>query len=96
MSKGGKVNWIKKELKIGNELGLHARAAAKLVKLANRFPCEIFIRKGESMANSKSIMGLLTLAAGKGSVINIEARGEEAELALTAIEDLINSKFGEV
>lgn len=83
------------KLLISNELGLHARAAAKLVKLANSFSCEININKNGNIANAKSIMGLLTLAAGKGSEIEIETSGDDADTAIEAITQLITQKFGE-
>lgn len=86
---------LAKILTIQNSLGLHARASAKLVKIANRFSSEIHIFKEDQRANLKSIMGLLTLAAGKGSHIKVEVEGEDAQEALDAIEEIINSKFGE-
>ncbi len=83
------------KLLISNELGLHARAASKLVKLANSYSCEINIYKNGNIANAKSIMGLLTLAAGKGSEIEVETKGDDADTALEAITKLIADKFGE-
>ena len=74
---------------------MHARAAAKLVKTANQFVCDLNIYKGDQSANAKSIMGLLTLAAGRGRDILLEATGEDAEAAIDAVCDLINQKFGE-
>jgi phosphocarrier protein len=81
------------ELTIPNEEGLHARPAAKFVKLANRFPCEIWVEKDDEEINGKSIMGLMMLAAAKGSVITVSAEGDEAEEALAKISELVNSGF---
>lgn len=80
---------------ISNKLGLHARASAKLTKLAGGFPCEIWIAKGERRVNAKSIMGVMMLAAGLGSEVMVETVGEREEEALAAILALINDKFGE-
>ena len=80
---------------IVNALGLHARAAAQLVKLANRFQCEVFIVKDEQEVNGKSIMGVLMLAATQGSVITVRADGADAEAALKAVGELIQAGFGE-
>lgn len=80
---------------IVNELGLHARAATKLVQLAARFPCEIEIRRDSQCANAKSVMGVLLLCGTKGVVIDIVARGERARDAVEAIGQLIASRFGE-
>ena len=80
---------------ISNKLGLHARASAKLTKLAGGFPCEVWIAKGERRVNAKSIMGVMMLAAGLGSEVMVETLGEREEEALTALLALINDKFGE-
>jgi phosphocarrier protein HPr len=80
---------------IQNSLGLHARAAASFVKVSNRFQCEILVRKDETSVNGKSIMGVLMLAAAKGSKIDVTATGEDAEAALDALGRLIDDKFGE-
>ena len=80
---------------ISNKLGLHARASAKLTKLAGSFPCDIWMRKGERRINAKSIMGVMMLAAGLGSEVMVETQGEHEEDALTALLALINDKFGE-
>ncbi|WP_353237870.1 HPr family phosphocarrier protein [Limnohabitans sp.] len=80
---------------ISNKLGLHARASAKLTKLAGSFPCEVWLSKGERRINAKSIMGVMMLAAGLGSEVVIETVGEQADDALTALMVLINDKFGE-
>ncbi|MEY4651670.1 MAG: hypothetical protein RI884_251 [Pseudomonadota bacterium] len=80
---------------ISNKLGLHARASAKLTKLAGSFPCEIWIAKGERRVNAKSIMGVMMLAAGLGSEVVLEAEGERAQEAIDALLALIHDKFGE-
>lgn len=81
------------ELTISNEEGLHARPAAKFVKLANRFSCEIWVEKDDEEINGKSIMGLMMLAAGQGQLITVSAEGEDAEAALEQISALVNSGF---
>ena len=78
-----------------NQLGLHARAATKLVQLAARFPCEIEIRRDGQRANAKSVMGVLLLCGAKGAVLDVSARGEGARDAVRAIGDLIAARFGE-
>lgn len=80
---------------ISNKLGLHARASAKLTKLAGSYPCEVWISKGDRRVNGKSIMGVMMLAAGLGSEVTIETVGEGEQDALDAIVALINDKFGE-
>jgi phosphocarrier protein len=80
---------------ISNKLGLHARASAKLTKLAGSFPCEIWISKGERRVNAKSIMGVMMLAAGLGSAISIETEGERAQEAMDALLALLADRFGE-
>ena len=80
---------------IVNRLGLHARASAKLTKLAGSFPCDIFISRGERRVNAKSIMGVMMLAAGIGSDITLEADGDRAQEAMDALLALIVDKFGE-
>jgi phosphocarrier protein HPr len=86
---------IKANATISNKLGLHARASAKLTKLAGSYPCEIFLARGERRVNAKSIMGVMMLAAGLGSAIEIEAQGDKAQEAIDALLALINDKFGE-
>ncbi|HID55305.1 TPA: HPr family phosphocarrier protein [Candidatus Poribacteria bacterium] len=86
---------VKREVVITNSLGLHARPAAMLVKEANKYPCDIYIAKGDMKVNAKSIMGVLMLAAGKGSVVTLMADGERAEEALDNLERLIKSNFDE-
>ena len=80
---------------ISNKLGLHARASAKLTKMAGSFPCEVWLSKGERRINAKSIMGVMMLAAGLGSEVHLETSGEQADEALQALLALINDKFGE-
>jgi len=86
---------IKTTTTISNKLGLHARASAKLTKLAGSFPCEVWIAKGERRVNAKSIMGVMMLAAGLGSEVVIDTDGERAQEAMDAILLLIADKFGE-
>lgn len=80
---------------ITNELGLHARAAATFVKIANRFRSMIYVSKDSLRVNGKSIMGVLMLAAAKGSKITIETKGPDANDAVSALGKLIEDKFGE-
>jgi phosphocarrier protein HPr len=80
---------------INNKLGLHARASAKLTKLAGSFPCEVWISRGERRVNGKSIMGVMMLAAGLGAEITIETLGEREDEAMQALLALIQDKFGE-
>jgi phosphocarrier protein len=85
----------KKEFTILNKLGIHARPAAQFVKMANRFQSDIFVEKDGEEVDGKSIMGLMMLAAGHGSVITVSAEGVDADEALAALEDLISRKFEE-
>ena len=80
---------------ISNKLGLHARASAKLCKLAGSHACEVWMRKGERRVNAKSIMGVMMLAAGLGSTVEIETSGADEQAAMDALLALINDKFGE-
>jgi phosphocarrier protein len=80
---------------ISNKLGLHARASAKLTKLAGSFPCEVWVTKGERRVNAKSIMGVMMLAAGLGSEVEIETSGDQEQTAMEALLALIQDKFGE-
>ena len=80
---------------IVNKLGLHARAAAKLTHLAGNYQCEIWISRSGRRVNAKSIMGVMMLAAGKGSKVVLEAEGDDAQAALAALTSLIADKFGE-
>jgi len=86
---------IKTSTTISNKLGLHARASAKLTKLAGSFPCEIWLAKGERRVNAKSIMGVMMLAAGIGSTVELETSGEREQEAQDALLALIEDKFGE-
>jgi phosphotransferase system HPr (HPr) family protein len=85
----------KKEFTILNKLGIHARPAAQFVKTANRFQAEVFVEKDGEEVDGKSIMGLMMLAAGYGSVITVSSEGSDADAALEAIGDLISRKFEE-
>jgi phosphocarrier protein HPr len=87
---------IQRELEIKNKLGLHARAAAKLVHMASRFKSDIKIRKGQEEVDGKSILGILLRAAGRGSTILVKADGPDERDGLDAIEKLIDAKFDEV
>jgi phosphocarrier protein HPr len=80
---------------IVNQLGLHARAATKLVQLASKFPCEVEVARDDQSANGKSVMGVLLLCGSQGSVIEVRARGVRAEECVTAIGELIADRFGE-
>ncbi|MEY4426382.1 MAG: hypothetical protein RL535_680 [Pseudomonadota bacterium] len=86
---------IKTSTTISNKLGLHARASAKLTKLAGSFPCEVWLSKGERRINAKSIMGVMMLAAGIGSTVELETDGAQEAEASAAILALIADKFGE-
>jgi phosphocarrier protein HPr len=83
------------EAPIINKLGLHARASAKLTQLASTFKSEIWLTRNSRRVNAKSIMGVMMLAAGKGSSVLIETNGADADAALKALQDLIANKFGE-
>ena len=83
------------EAEIVNRLGLHARAAAKLTHIASGFQSEIWLSRSGRRVNAKSIMGVMMLAAGKGSTVRIEADGADADAALTALTKLIADRFGE-
>jgi phosphocarrier protein len=80
---------------IVNKLGLHARASAKLTKLAGSFPCEVWMMRGERRVNAKSIMGVMMLAAGIGTEVQLETSGEREQEAMDALMALIADKFGE-
>ena len=86
---------IKTSTTINNKLGLHARASAKLTKLAGSFPCEVWISRGERRVNAKSIMGVMMLAAGIGSTVEIETNGVDEQAALDALLAMVADKFGE-
>ncbi|MEQ1807919.1 MAG: HPr family phosphocarrier protein [Burkholderiaceae bacterium] len=86
---------IKSNITISNKLGLHARASAKLTKLASRFQCEVHLTRKERRVNAKSIMGVMMLAAGLGSEIEIETEGADEAAAMDGLVALINDRFGE-
>ena len=86
---------IRTNITISNRLGLHARASAKLTKLATSFKSEVFMSRNGRKVNAKSIMGVMMLAAGIGSEIEIETDGEDEQAAMEALRALIDDKFGE-
>ena len=86
---------IKTATTISNKLGLHARASAKLTKLAGSFACEVWMSRGERRINAKSIMGVMMLAAGLGSTVELETNGSDEQAAMDALLALIADKFGE-
>jgi len=86
---------IRRTIQITNKLGLHARASAKLTQLASKHESQIFIAKGQRRVNAKSIMGVMMLAAGLGSTVELEAEGADEAEAIAALERLFADKFGE-
>jgi phosphocarrier protein HPr len=86
---------ILQSVTISNKLGLHARASAKLTKMAGSFPCEVWMRRGDRRVNAKSIMGVMMLAAGMGVTVEVETSGDREQEAMDALLALINDKFGE-
>ena len=86
---------IKSTVTISNKLGLHARASAKLTKLAGSFPCEVWMARGSRRVNAKSIMGVMMLAAGLDSTVEVETDGDREQEAMDSLLALINDKFGE-
>ena len=86
---------VEKEVTIKNRAGIHARPAASLVKLANQFECDVKLKKGDDEINAKSIMGIITLAAGFKTVLTIIADGEDEDAALDAMYELFENKFEE-
>ena len=86
---------ISRRITISNKLGLHARASAKLTKLAASFPCEVFLSRNGRRINAKSIMGVMMLAAGLGSEVELETDGPREVEAADAIVALFDAKFGE-
>ncbi|WP_435104640.1 HPr family phosphocarrier protein [Arhodomonas sp. AD133] len=95
MSDASNVQTARREVEIVNRLGLHARAAARFVSTAAEYQCEVRVIRDSQTVNGKSIMGVMMLAAGKGSSIIIETEGEDADAALEALETLIAERFGE-
>jgi phosphocarrier protein len=86
---------LTRETEIINKLGLHARASAKLTQLAGKYPCEVWMAKGARRINAKSIMGVMMLAAGKGSKVTLETDGPDEQAAMDALLALIADCFGE-
>jgi phosphocarrier protein HPr len=86
---------INRTTTIVNKLGLHARASAKLTKMAGSFPCEVWMARGDRKVNAKSIMGVMMLAAGIGSEVSLETSGDREEEAMEALLALIADRFGE-
>jgi phosphocarrier protein HPr len=86
---------IKTTVTISNKLGLHARASAKLTKLASAYPCQVHMSRNDRRVNAKSIMGVMMLAAGLGSSVELECDGDREDEAAKALVALINDKFGE-
>jgi len=84
-----------RDVEIVNKLGLHARASAKLTQVAGGFHCDVWLSRSGRRVNAKSIMGVMMLAAGKGSTVRVEAEGADAEQALAAVVQLIQDRFGE-
>ena len=83
------------KFEVKNKLGLHARAATKLVQTAAKFPCEVWVSRDDQRANAKSVMGVLLLCGSKGTILTIEALGEGAQEAVDAIGRLVDDRFGE-
>jgi phosphocarrier protein HPr len=86
---------IQTTIKVSNKLGLHARASAKLTKMAGSFPCEVWLSRGERKVNAKSIMGVMMLAAGIGTEVMLETSGDQEQAANDSLVALFNDKFGE-
>lgn len=84
---------LQKKVEIKNKLGLHARPAALFVQIANKFDSDITVKKGTKQVNGKSIMGILMLAAGKGSIVCIKAEGSDAQEAITELEKLLSGEL---
>lgn len=94
-SKDMDVEHAEDTFEIVNRLGLHARAASRLVQLASKFPCEVSVRRDDQRANAKSVMGVLLLCGAKGAKVTVEAHGQQANEAVRAIGQLIAERFGE-
>lgn len=92
---GGDRTRAEASFEIVNDLGLHARAATKLVQLASRYAAEVELEKDGQVANAKSVMGVLLLCGAKGTRVTVRARGREAQRAVESIGELIASRFGE-
>ncbi len=89
------TNHAEDTFEIVNRLGLHARAASRLVQTASSYPCDVTVRRAEQVANAKSVMGVLLLCGAKGTRVTVEADGDQAEEAVAALGKLIAEKFGE-
>ncbi len=87
---------LEKALTIRNKMGMHARPAAQFVKRAGKYQCDVWVEKDDESVNGKSIMGLMMLAAGKGETIKVITDGADAEAAMTDLEELVSSGFGDV
>lgn len=85
----------KQDVEIINKLGLHARASTKLTQTASQFASEVWIERNGRRVNAKSIMGVMMLAAGKGSIVTLETEGKDEQAAMEALVALINNRFGE-
>ena len=86
---------ISRDIEIINKLGLHARASAKLTQLAGKFQCEVWMSRNQKRVNAKSIMGVMMLAAGIGTVVTLETDGADEQAAMDALAELISARFGE-
>lgn len=86
---------VENTFQIVNKLGLHARAASRLVQVASRYPCEVTVRRDEQAANAKSVMGVLLLCGAQGTAVTVQAEGPQAKEAVEAIGELIADRFGE-
>jgi phosphocarrier protein HPr len=89
------MTMIRQDVEIINKLGLHARASAKFTQLAGTYSCDVWLERSGRRVNGKSIMGVMMLAAGKGTVVTLETDGKDAEAAMTALTGLIADYFGE-
>ena len=95
MRRSPDISMPRKDFTITNQLGIHARPAAQFVKIANSFPCDIRVEKDDDEVDGKSILGLMMLAAGHGSVISVTTEGDQENEALAALGDLIEKDFEE-
>ena len=94
-SASGAKQQLSKELVVQNKMGIHARPAAMIVRITNKFKADVWVEKDEEQVNGKSIMGLMMLAAGKGSKVKFLANGDDAEALLSELEALFSRKFDE-
>lgn len=86
---------LREQIQISNQLGLHARASAKLTQLASNYSCEVWMERADRRVNAKSIMGVMMLAAGRGTTVTVETNGNDEKEAMVALLALITEKFGE-